>query len=237
MNNFDDMPIIEGVGQKIWRDPEPNRTPIDALTEASALALVDASEAKLKDVIDTAAMVRFIADPDPGMGALFPRRAGGDISAWAGEPEAEPTTFGQERDGLNDAEKPYGLYEPINTYPLFENSLRHHLGTPADDHQKLTARLCSTVSGVAANNPHAWKQEALSPQQVSTVDEKNRYIGYPYTKAMNPVLAVDMAASVIITSGLPYLGGPGNNYSLHGVAEMVSRLRSRGDSSTGGVVW
>ena len=31
-----------------------------------------------------------------------------------------------------------------------------------------------------------------------------------------------------VTGGLPYMGGPGNNYSLHAIAAMVSRLRSRG---------
>lgn len=29
-----------------------------------------------------------------------------------------------------------------------------------------------------------------------------------------------------LTGGLPYFGGPGNNYSLHGIAEMVSTLRA-----------
>jgi acetyl-CoA C-acetyltransferase len=376
------MPIIVGVGQKTWRETDTTRTPLDALTEASALAVADAGQNSLTQAIDTVAMVRFIADTDPGLAALFPRnpgkqvaqrlgitgadffqgiiggntpqylvnhfanklaegehtavlisgaellatlfsalRTGGDISAWPGEAEAEPSTIGQERDGLSDTEKLYSLYEPINTYPLFENSLRYHLGISMEDHQANIAKLCSNMSQVAANNPYAWKPEALTPEQVSTVDQRNRYIGYPYTKAMNPVLAVDMAASVImttvgkarelginssqwiylrggadvndcwhvserptlhespairlawqglsemtgidigdmtdfdiyscfpsavqvacheiglspldprgvtVTGGLPYLGGPGNNYSLHGIAEMVSRLRSRG---------
>jgi len=29
-----------------------------------------------------------------------------------------------------------------------------------------------------------------------------------------------------LTGGLPFFGGPGNNYSLHGIAEMVAKLRS-----------
>jgi len=31
-----------------------------------------------------------------------------------------------------------------------------------------------------------------------------------------------------VTGGLPYFGGPGNNYSLHAIATMVERLRERG---------
>jgi len=51
--------------------------------------------------------------------------------------------------------------------------------------------------------------------------------------------AVDMAVEVLglarddrrgltVTGGLPYFGGPGNNYSLHAVATMVQRLRQNG---------
>ena len=247
--------------------------------------------------------------------------SGADISAWPGTADSEPTTIGVERDGLHTSEKPYGLYEPINTYPLFENSLRHSLGIGFEQHQAHIAQLCSNMTQVAANNPYAWRQKYLSAEQIANVDEKNRYIGYPYTKSMNPILAVDMAATVImttvgkarelgidqsqwvylrggadvsdiwyvserptlhespairlawnkltkssgidvdmitdfdiyscfpsavqiacneigvssldprgvtVTGGLPYLGGPGNNYSLHGIAQMVSSLRQRG---------
>ncbi len=31
--------------------------------------------------------------------------------------------------------------------------------------------------------------------------------------------------ALTLTGGLPYFGGPGNNYSLHGIAEVVARLR------------
>ncbi|MEH6584447.1 MAG: acetyl-CoA acetyltransferase [Halioglobus sp.] len=382
MDNFDNTPIIIGVGQQTWRETDASRTPVDALTEVSALALADVGKSAIAEAIDAVVMVRFIADTDPGMKALFPRNpakqvahnlgmpnadffqgviggntpqylvnhfarklaegehsavmisgaellatlfsalgTGDDLSTWAGETEAEPTTIGHERDGLNDTEKRYSLYEPINTYPLFENSLRHHLGITEQEHLGNIAKLCSTMSEIAADNPIAWKPKALSPEQIGTVDERNRYIGYPYTKAMNPVLAVDMAASVImttvgkarelgidssqwiylrggvdvndswyiserpslhespairlawqslsrasgldidaisdfdlyscfpsavqvtcneiglstqdprgvtVTGGLPYMGGPGNNYSLHAIAEIVSRLRNRG---------
>lgn len=33
------------------------------------------------------------------------------------------------------------------------------------------------------------------------------------------------AAALTLTGGLPFFGGAGNNYSMHGIAEMVSRLR------------
>jgi acetyl-CoA C-acetyltransferase len=38
-------------------------------------------------------------------------------------------------------------------------------------------------------------------------------------------LATDDARGLTLTGGLPYFGGPGNNYSLHGIAETVSEMR------------
>ena len=229
--------------------------------------------------------------------------------------------MGQEREGHNATELAHGLYEPINTYPLFENSLRHHLGLSQAQHTAYIAQLCSRMSRVAAGNPHAWRPHFQSADEISTVAQNNRYIGYPYTRAMNPILAVDMAAAVImttagkarelgidqsqwiylrggadvndiwfvserptlhqspainlawnavsahagialdeisrfdiyscfpsavqiacneiglspldprgvtVTGGLPCFGGPGNNYSLHAIAEMVTTLRGAG---------
>jgi acetyl-CoA C-acetyltransferase len=39
-------------------------------------------------------------------------------------------------------------------------------------------------------------------------------------------LATDGSDTLTLTGGLPYFGGPGNNYSMHGLAEMWSRIRS-----------
>jgi acetyl-CoA C-acetyltransferase len=41
-------------------------------------------------------------------------------------------------------------------------------------------------------------------------------------------LAVDDPRGLTVTGGLTLFGGPGNNYSLHAIAEMVARLRERG---------
>lgn len=43
-------------------------------------------------------------------------------------------------------------------------------------------------------------------------------------------LAEDDPRGFTITGGLPYFGGPGNNYVSHSIAEMVERLRARPDA-------
>jgi acetyl-CoA C-acetyltransferase len=40
-------------------------------------------------------------------------------------------------------------------------------------------------------------------------------------------LGLDDPRGLTVTGGLPYFGGPGNNYALHSIAEMMSRLRAR----------
>ncbi|MFT4518217.1 MAG: acetyl-CoA C-acetyltransferase [Halioglobus sp.] len=383
MQYHDNTPIIVGIGQKTWLDADATRTPVDALYAASAAAISDANCEKLSDAIDGITMVRFIADTNPGIGALFPRNPGGtlaerlgiknaaisqgiiggntpqylvnhlagklarsehsvvllagaellatlfnalrtgdDISAWAGEAQKEPPTIGQEREGLNAMENAHGLYEPINTYPLFENSLKHHLQLSDEQNNKESAAMCSAMSQVAADNPYAWERRFKTPEEIRTVQKSNRYIGYPYTRAMNPILSVDMSAAVVmttagkaaelgidpqrwvflrggadvndiwypserpclhdspaigkawdalsqhcsvsldeisrfdiyscfpsavkiacneiglspldprgvtVTGGLPFFGGPGNNYSLHAIAQMVDTLRNKGE--------
>jgi acetyl-CoA C-acetyltransferase len=43
-------------------------------------------------------------------------------------------------------------------------------------------------------------------------------------------LREDDSRGLTVTGGLPFFGGPGNNYSLHAIAEMVRRLRERPDA-------
>jgi acetyl-CoA C-acetyltransferase len=52
-------------------------------------------------------------------------------------------------------------------------------------------------------------------------------------------IAVDDPRQLTVTGGLPYHGGPGNNYSTHAVACMVERLRARPGSSglVSGIGW
>lgn len=40
-------------------------------------------------------------------------------------------------------------------------------------------------------------------------------------------LSLDDPRGLTLTGGLPYFGGPGNNFSMHAVAEMLDRLRAR----------
>lgn len=133
-------------------------------------------------------------------------------------PGVEPPCF----DGTADYEVPYGFQRPINVYPLFENAIRAHNGWSVDEHMRRLGELFAPFSRVAAQHPGAWFQEEYSPEEIATVTDDNRMIGFPYTKRMNAVIRVDQSAAVIMTTvGVARELGinPGRWVFLHGCAD------------------
>lgn len=239
---------------------------------------------------------------------------------WSTAPDGKPVVVGDRREGTNGNEMNHGMQMPTQVYPLFENALRAKRGLSLAEHRAALGRLCSRMSAVAAENPHAWFREARSADEIVTAGPENRMIGFPYPKRMNAIIDVDQSAAVLMTSvgaarqlgipesrwvyvwgtgeatdhwfvsdrvdyasspaireaghqaltaagigigdvdhlelyscfpcavqigrdmlgvsaddprpltvtgGLPYFGGPGNNYSMHGIASMMDRLRAQ----------
>jgi len=233
---------------------------------------------------------------------------------------AEPAAVeGDQRQGVSETEMDYELFLPSAMYPLIETAIRSRAGRSPREHQEFLGKLFAGFAAVAAKNPAAWFRDAHSAERIATPTPDNRYVGYPYTKLMNSIIAVDQAAAVVmtteaharelgidpnrwvypmggadqndvwhvterpdlsrspairaaacrafdqagcrieditdfdlyscfpaaveialdeldlsaddsrpltVTGGLPYFGGPGNNYSLHAIATAVDRVRA-----------
>jgi len=232
----------------------------------------------------------------------------------------DPERFGDPRPGVSPLEALHGLSAPINTYPLFENALRARDGRSLADHQARIGALMAPFTRVAAQNPDAWFPVERTAEELVSVTDRNRMVGYPYPKYLNAIMEVDQSAGVLIasvkkarelgvpeaqwvflhgcadasdlwnvldrqnyysspamrmtgrraldmagvdlgqidlidlyscfpvaveigaeelglalddprgltvTGGLPYAGGPGNNYVMHAIAVMMRRLRER----------
>ncbi|MBV8799514.1 MAG: acetyl-CoA acetyltransferase [Alphaproteobacteria bacterium] len=134
----------------------------------------------------------------------------------------DPEEIGDARPGTSDYEQRYGLQFPVNTYPLFENAIRCKKGHTPEAHLKWLGEFFSPFSKVAAENPHAWFPKSRSPQEISTPAKNNRFVGFPYTKYLCAVIAVDMAAAVVMTSvgKARELGIPQSKWVfLHGCAD------------------
>lgn len=255
------------------------------------------------------------------LGSLMKRMKGGlGFEGWGDDITSTPQRVGDPRPGVTRQEGAHGLGYPVNTYPLFENALRARDGRSLDDHQRQLGDFFAPFTKVAAANPYAWFPVERSAEELVTVTDRNRMVGYPYPKYLNAIMEVDQSAAVLIasvrkarelgvpedqwvflhgcadasdlwyplerqdyhsspamrltgeralemagigvedldvidlyscfpsavrigaeeiglalddprgltiTGGLPYFGGPGNNYALHAIAEMVGKLRER----------
>ena len=138
------------------------------------------------------------------------------------------------RPGTTEYEARYGLRFPVNVYPLFENALRGQAGRTPDAHLKWLGEFFSPFTKVASENPYSWFPTYRSPEEISTPSEKNRFVGFPYTKYLNAVIEVDQAAAVVMTSvgkarelGIPeskwvYLHGCGDANDIWNVSERVN---------------
>jgi acetyl-CoA C-acetyltransferase len=62
------------------------------------------------------------------------------------------------------------------------------------------SELWSTLSTVAAGNPHAWSQTEYSAEQIRTIAPDNRVVAFPYVKRMCANIDVDQGAAVILCS-------------------------------------
>lgn len=131
------------------------------------------------------------------LGAL---RSGQGFPEWSTGREDSPEPIGKGLGLTSPIETAHGLFEPINTYPLFESALRHAKGLDAEAHRQRIAGLVSDMSQVAAANPFAWKQRHFSVEEVLSTENGNRLISHPYTKLMNAIIGVDQAAAVVLST-------------------------------------
>jgi acetyl-CoA C-acetyltransferase len=152
-------------------------------------------------------------------------KQGKDLGWGGGEdadPGSDPLEIGEMRPGTTEYEKGYGLNFPVNAYPLFENAIRGARGRDAATHLKALGKFFSPFTKIASENPYSWFPTYRSPEDISTPSEKNRFVGFPYTKYLNAVIEVDMAAAVVMTSVAKAreLGIPESKWIyLHGCAD------------------
>jgi acetyl-CoA C-acetyltransferase len=132
------------------------------------------------------------------------RREGVELDWAVDEPGdgtgAGPEQIGGELNMVSEAEQARAIGMPVQVYPMFETALRAASGRSVEDHRSFLGGLWSSLSEVAARNPHAWIREAKTHAEITDVSASNRMIGLPYPKLMNSNNDVDMAAAVIMCS-------------------------------------
>jgi acetyl-CoA C-acetyltransferase len=148
-------------------------------------------------------------------------RAGASAD-WHEDPGGEPELIGDPRRGWSDHEEQHRLSAAITMYPLFENALRGARGRSIDAHQQAIGRLMARFAAVAAANPLATRRQGYSAEELVTVGERNRWIGFPYPRLMNAHAYIDQSAALVMTSvgSARELGiAPAKWVFLHGCAD------------------
>jgi len=129
-------------------------------------------------------------------------RAAGTDLGWTRQPDGTTPslTLGDDTPLSAPGEINRGVFIPVHVYPMLEIALRAKAGRSPEEHRHRAAALWSRFSEVAATNPHAWIQQAFTPEEIATPTPDNRMIGYPYTKRMNSNNMVEQGAGLIVCS-------------------------------------
>jgi acetyl-CoA C-acetyltransferase len=90
-----------------------------------------------------------------------------------------------------------GLMMPVAFYAIMENALRYSRGRGMEETRDELAQLYAGFSRIAAENPHAWKRNPVSPQEIRDPIGKNKMLAYPYTKLHNSQWNVDQASALL----------------------------------------
>ena len=94
----------------------------------------------------------------------------------------------------------YGLLQPAEVYPLYENALRAAEGQSLAEGQAETGKIWSLMSEVAEASQGAWLRSRKTPAEIIEPTADNRPIAFPFTKLMVANASVNQGAAVIVTS-------------------------------------
>ena len=89
---------------------------------------------------------------------------------------------------------------PVGYYAIMESAFRAARGWTVAQHRDRLAALYARFSEIAADNPHAWKRDRISPETIRNASPANRMLAFPYTKLHNTSWNVDQAAALLFCS-------------------------------------
>jgi acetyl-CoA C-acetyltransferase len=108
--------------------------------------------------------------------------------------------FPNARKNASELRRRYGLFQPSDIYPLYENALCAAEGLTLAQGQAETGQIWSLMSQVAEASDGAWLRSVRTADEIIKPTPDNRPIAFPYTKLMVANVSVNQGAAVIVTS-------------------------------------
>jgi hypothetical protein len=93
-----------------------------------------------------------------------------------------------------------GVLSPTQVYPLFESAWTAAHGETQGQGIAGSGTLWARYAAAAAANRFSWRSDAPDAATIASTDNGNRWIAWPYTKAMVANPDVNQAAALIVTS-------------------------------------
>ncbi len=119
------------------------------------------------------------------------------------EPEdfPEPDKFYRTPDAFSsELEAERGVWAPGEFYALAESAIRHSEGLSIEENRNKICELYSGFSEIASKNPHAWITDMFTRDELKTIDKKNGYIAFPYSKKLMSQWNVNQSVAIVICS-------------------------------------
>lgn len=112
----------------------------------------------------------------------------------------EVERFGPPLDMGDVATRERGGDLPRVSYAIVDSALRYRLGETLDESRDRSASLWANYAAVAADNPYAADQSGMTAAQIREASPTNRFVSWPYTKAMCANNNVNHGGAIVLTS-------------------------------------
>ncbi|MBF0302292.1 MAG: hypothetical protein HQK73_04575, partial [Desulfamplus sp.] len=100
--------------------------------------------------------------------------------------------------GATETEERHGMILPIHGFPLYETALWAESGLAITPYMEKIGAMWANFSRVGVNHTNSWNHIPRTVEEISTPSPSNRFIAFPYTKLMNPLVSVDMGAAILL---------------------------------------
>ncbi len=205
---LDQIDAVRVVSILSWGYRDPGRVVADRLGLAKATTMCSAVGGNMpqslvnqacRDLMDGTAEVIVVTGAEAWRSRNALRKSGSGAT-WTLQEASVPTAtpFGKDEPLSHPNEVERGIAVPVQLYPIFESAWRASQGWTLAEHRRRLAELWAGFSAVAADNPHAWIRRRYTADELATVDDANRMIGFPYPKLLNSNNAVEQGAALIL---------------------------------------
>jgi acetyl-CoA C-acetyltransferase len=94
----------------------------------------------------------------------------------------------------------FGFKAPVGLYAIIDSAFRFARGRNIETHRDALAALYAGFSEIAADNPHAWRKQAVPPDAIRGAAARNPMQAFPYTSRHCSSWSVDQASALLFCS-------------------------------------